>query len=110
MIKFTKKFNIKVKVLSQGTGQAIRTAIDGNAEILLVHHKESELEFMSQGFGIKRYNLMYNDYILVGPKDDNNKCYKKAYFKYNFKLYRSIRFNKRNNSKFSRCFREKMGN
>ena len=72
--EFTKKFNIKVKVLSQGTGQAIRTAIDGNAEILLVHHKESELEFMSQGFGIARYEIMYNDYVLIGPENDSKNC------------------------------------
>ena len=72
--EFTKKFNIKVKVLSQGTGQAMRTAIDGNAEILLVHHKESELDFMSQGFGIKRYEIMYNDYVLIGPRKDNENC------------------------------------
>tara|TARA_Y100001970_G_scaffold141341_1_gene173997 strand:+ start:1227 stop:2027 length:801 start_codon:yes stop_codon:yes gene_type:complete len=72
--EFSKKFNIKVKVLSQGTGQAIRTAIDGNAEILLVHHTESELKFMNEGFGLERYEIMYNDYVLVGPSNDKNKC------------------------------------
>jgi len=72
--EFTKKFNIKVKVLSQGTGQALRTAIDGNAEILLVHHKESELNFMNKGFGIERYEIMYNDYVLIGPENDSENC------------------------------------
>ena len=72
--KFYEKYNIRVQVLSLGTGQAIRTAKDGNAEILLVHHEPSELEFMKDGFGLERNEIMYNDYILVGPKEDNRKC------------------------------------
>ncbi len=72
---FTEEYNIKVKVLSLGTGQAIRIAEDGNIEILLVHHLPSELEFMNNGYGLLRHDLMYNDFVLVGPKDDNNKCY-----------------------------------
>jgi len=71
---FKEKFNIKVNVISLGTGQAIRVARDGNAEILLVHHYPSEIEFMNNGFGLIRYNLMYNDYILVGPKNDKSNC------------------------------------
>ena len=71
---FYKKFNIRVKVLSLGTGQAIRTAKDGNAEILLVHHTSSEVEFMNNGYGLERYEIMYNDYVLVGPKSDYEKC------------------------------------
>ena len=65
---FENKFNIKVQVLVQGTGQAIRTASDGNVEILLVHHKPSELKFIKSGYGMIRYDLMYNDFIIVGPK------------------------------------------
>ena len=72
--KFIEKFNIDVHVLSLGTGQAIRTAQDGNVELLLVHHKDSEIEFMNKGYGIERYEIMYNDYILIGPKNDNYKC------------------------------------
>ena len=72
--KFYDKYNIRVQVLSLGTGQAIRTAKDGNAEILLVHHKPSEEEFMNNGYGEKRYEIMYNDYVLVGPKKDNGRC------------------------------------
>ena len=72
--KFYDKYNIRVQVLSLGTGQAIRTAKDGNAEILLVHHKPSEEEFMNKGYGEKRYEIMYNDYVLVGPKNDNGNC------------------------------------
>ena len=72
--KFQEKYNINVQVLPLGTGQAIRTAKDGNAELLLVHHKTSEIEFMNQGYGLERNEIMYNDYILVGPKNDNSKC------------------------------------
>ncbi len=72
--KFKENFNINVQVLSLGTGQALRTAKDGNAEILLVHHKESEIKFMNQGYGLERNEVMYNDYVLVGPKTDHSKC------------------------------------
>ena len=71
---FKDKYYIDVQVLSQGTGQAIRTAIDGNVEVLLVHHKESELKFIEEGYGLSRYEIMYNDYVIVGPKYDKNEC------------------------------------
>jgi len=71
---FQNYYDIDVQVLAVGTGQAIRIAEDGNVEILLVHHKESELEFMNKGFGIERYDLMYNEYIIAGPKEDNIPC------------------------------------
>ena len=72
--KFTEKYNIRVNVLSAGTGQAIRIAKDGNVEILLVHHTPSELAFINEGYGKIRYNLMYNDFVIVGPNSDKNKC------------------------------------
>ena len=72
--KFNEKFNIQVQVLALGTGQAIRAAVDGNAELLLVHHTPSELKFMNKGYGIIRHELMYNDFVLVGPKDDTEVC------------------------------------
>ena len=72
--EFEKKFKIKVRTLSLGTGQAIKVAMDGNVEILLVHHKKSELEFMNKGYGTLRYDLMYNDFVLIGPKKDNETC------------------------------------
>ena len=72
--EFYKKYEVRVQVLSLGTGQAIRTAKDGNAEILLVHHKPSEIEFMDKGYGVERHEIMYNDYVLVGPKKDNDLC------------------------------------
>ena len=72
--EFEKKYKIKVRALSLGTGQAIKVAMDGNVEILLVHHKESELEFMNKGYGTLRHDLMYNDFVLIGPKKDKNRC------------------------------------
>ena len=72
--QFENKYNIKIHVLSLGTGQALRTAKDGNVEILLVHHKESELKFIDNGFGLIRYDLMYNDFIIVGPKEHLIPC------------------------------------
>ena len=72
--EFYKKYEVRVQVLSLGTGQAIRTAEDGNAEILLVHHKPSEIEFMNNGYGVERHEIMYNDYVLVGPKNDSDLC------------------------------------
>ena len=71
---FKIEFNIDVQVLSQGTGQALRTAIDGNVEVVLVHHKKSELDFMKKGYGLIRHKLMFNDYIIVGPKKDTEDC------------------------------------
>ena len=72
--EFENKYNTKVRALSLGTGQAIKVAMDGNVEILLVHHKKSELEFMNNGYGILRHDLMYNDFVLIGPKKDEKKC------------------------------------
>ncbi len=72
--KFYEKFNITVNVLSLGTGQAIEIAKNGDADILLVHDTNSENKFVKEGFGIKRYQLMYNDYILVGPNYNQDKC------------------------------------
>ena len=72
--EFENKYNTKVRALSLGTGQAIKVAMDGNVEILLVHHKKSELKFMNNGYGILRYDLMYNDFVLIGPKQDNRNC------------------------------------
>ena len=71
---FMNKHEINVQTIVQGTGQAIRTAQDGNVELLLVHHKESEIEFMKNDYGLKRFDLMYNDYVIIGPKEDLDKC------------------------------------
>ena len=72
--EFEMKFDIKVHVLALGTGQAIKIAKNGDADILLVHDTLSEIDFIKEGYGNERYNLMYNDYVIVGPKTDNDKC------------------------------------
>ncbi len=72
---FENQFNIKVYSISVGTGQAIRIAKNGDADILLVHHKKSEIDFINKGFGLKRNEFMYNDFLIVGPKSDNNYCH-----------------------------------
>jgi len=61
---------IEVDVLSQGTGQAIQTAVDGNADVILVHAKAAEEEFVNDGYGVERIEFMYNYFVIVGPKDD----------------------------------------
>ena len=67
---FEKKTGIKVKVVAVGTGQALKNARNGDGDVLLVHAKASELEFVKQGWGVKRFDLMYNDFVLIGPEAD----------------------------------------
>lgn len=67
---FEKNTGIKVKVVAVGTGQALTMGKDGEADVLLVHAKASEEEFVKEGHGTKRNDVMYNDFVLVGPKDD----------------------------------------
>ena len=68
--RFSEQTGIEVRVVAVGTGQALYIAQNGDADVLLVHHRPSEEQFISQGHGVTRYDLMYNDYILVGPRDD----------------------------------------
>jgi tungstate transport system substrate-binding protein len=67
---FKAKTGITVKVVAQGTGQALDTARRGDADVVLVHAKAAEEKFLAEGFGVNRYPVMYNDFILVGPKSD----------------------------------------
>jgi tungstate transport system substrate-binding protein len=67
---FKKKTGIDVKVVSQGTGQALDTGRRGDADVVFVHAKPQEEKFVAEGAGVKRYPVMYNDFILVGPKSD----------------------------------------
>ena len=60
----------RVKVIAVGSGQAMRLARDGNADAILVHDRKSEEEFVKEGYGEKRIEIMYNDFVLVGPEDD----------------------------------------
>jgi tungstate transport system substrate-binding protein len=67
---FKTKTGIDVKVVAQGTGQALDTGRRGDADVLFVHAKAQEEKFVAEGFGVKRFDVMYNDFVLVGPKDD----------------------------------------
>lgn len=67
---FTKKTGIEVRVVAVGTGQAIKNARNGDGDVLLVHAKSAEAKFVADGFGVKRFDLMYNDFVLVGPEGD----------------------------------------
>jgi tungstate transport system substrate-binding protein len=61
---------IAVKVLAQGTGQALDTARRCDADVVFVHAKSAEEKFLGQGYGVRRYPVMYNDFVVIGPKDD----------------------------------------
>ena len=67
---FKAKTNIEVKVIAQGTGQALDTARRGDADVVFVHAKSQEEKFLAEGFGVKRFDVMYNDFVLIGPKGD----------------------------------------
>lgn len=67
---FTNDTGISVNVVAVGTGQAIRNASNGDADVLLVHAKASEEAFIADGNGVKRFDLMYNDFVIIGPKND----------------------------------------
>lgn len=73
---FSKKTGILVRTVAVGTGQALRIARRGDADVLLVHHRTSEEKFVADGFGVKRYDIMFNDFIIVGPTDDPAKINK----------------------------------
>ena len=64
------KTGITVKVISQGTGQALDTGRRGDADVVFVHAKSAEEKFLAEGQGVKRYPVMYNDFVLIGPKSD----------------------------------------
>ncbi|MBI2977325.1 MAG: substrate-binding domain-containing protein, partial [Rhodospirillales bacterium] len=67
---FEKKTGIKVHVVAVGTGQAIKNSQNGDGDVLLVHAKSTEEQFVKEGWGVERFDLMYNDYIVVGPPAD----------------------------------------
>jgi tungstate transport system substrate-binding protein len=68
--QFTKETGIDVQVVAVGTGQAIRIAANGDADLLLVHHEPSERKFVADGLGLARHPIMHNDFVLVGPVTD----------------------------------------
>ena len=67
---FKSKTGIDVRVVAVGTGQALKNAKNGDADVLLVHAKSREERFVQEGYGVKRFDLMYNDFIIVGPDND----------------------------------------
>lgn len=67
---FEQETGRRVDVVAVGTGQAIKNAKNGDADVLLVHAMSAELDFVEQGYGVERLDVMYNDFVLIGPKDD----------------------------------------
>ena len=67
---FQDKTGIEVRVVAVGTGQAIKNARNGDGDVLFVHSKPDEVQFVADGQGVKRFDVMYNDFVIVGPKGD----------------------------------------
>jgi len=68
--RFEKKTGIQVRVVAVGTGQALDIGRRGDADVVLVHARPLEEKFMAEGQGVKRYDVMYNDFVLIGPQSD----------------------------------------
>jgi len=67
---FESKTGIQVRVVAVGTGQALDMARRGDADVVFVHDQQAEEKFLGEGYGVKRFDVMYNDFVLVGPKSD----------------------------------------
>lgn len=67
---FEEKTGIEVRVVAQGTGQALETGRRGDADVVFVHARELEEAFVEEGYGVERFDVMYNDFVIVGPGDD----------------------------------------
>lgn len=67
---FTEETGIEVRVVAVGTGQAIKNAMNGDGDVLLVHAKPAEEKFVAEGWGVERFDVMYNDFVVVGPAAD----------------------------------------
>ena len=67
---FRKKTGIDVRVVAVGTGQALRLARRGDADVVLVHHRPAEEQLVADGFGVERFDVMYNDFVIIGPPSD----------------------------------------
>jgi len=68
--RFTESTGIGVKVVAVGTGQALDIGRRGDADVVFVHDKVAEEKFLAEGFGVKRFDVMYNDFVVIGPKAD----------------------------------------
>ena len=78
---YEEKFGIDIRVVAVGTGQAIKNAMNGDGDLLIVHSEEDEQKFISNGYGVERRKLMYNDFIIIGPKKDPEKLKEKSSIK-----------------------------
>jgi len=67
---FEKRYNVKVNIISKGTGESIEIAKRGDADLVLVHSRNLEEQFVKDGYGVHRVGVMYNDFIIIGPSDD----------------------------------------
>ena len=67
---FRRETGIAVRVVAVGTGQALRLGLRGDADVVFVHDRASELAFVRQGFGVGRHDVMYNDFVIIGPMSD----------------------------------------
>lgn len=67
---FQERTGIEVRVVAQGTGQALETARRGDADVVFVHARAAEEQFVAEGYGVERFDVMYNDFVVVGPSDD----------------------------------------
>ena len=83
---YEKKFGIDIRVVAVGTGQAIKNAMNGDGDLLIVHSEEDEKRFISNGYGVERRKLMYNDFIIIGPKKDPEKLKEKSSIKEVFQI------------------------
>lgn len=70
LIPFETEYNVKVHIISVGTGKAIKLGENGDVDLILVHARSAEDAFISQGYGVKRRDVMYNDFVILGPQDD----------------------------------------
>jgi tungstate transport system substrate-binding protein len=70
---YEKQTGVKVRVVALGTGQALDVARRGDADVVFVHARDAEEKFLAEGHGVKRFPVMYNDFILIGPKKDSAK-------------------------------------
>jgi len=68
--KFTERTGTEVRVVAVGTGQALKNARNGDGDVVLVHSKPDEEKFVAEGWGVKRHDVMYNDFVIVGPAAD----------------------------------------
>src|SRR5450432_4738144 len=68
--RFTEKTSIRVNVVAVGTGQALDIGRRGDADVVFVHDRPAEEKFMAEGGGVRRFDVMYNDFVVIGPKSD----------------------------------------